>query len=115
MGRKNLPVADPDAEGIWDLIQPLAENTPRGIAAVQVEPAELQLRDPDRWVFQHVILRYDPKYDMLRGDPRFERALRDTLPKGAKPFDQKTEDGGSSSAKATDGTQKTGKTFGDGK
>lgn len=45
MGRKNLPVADPDAEGIWDLIQPLAENTPRGIAAVQVEPAELQLRD----------------------------------------------------------------------
>ena len=36
---------------------------------------------------QHASLRYGPWWDPLRGNPRFEKLLRDTLPKGAKPFD----------------------------
>jgi tetratricopeptide (TPR) repeat protein len=35
----------------------------------------------------HWWLRYHPLLDPLRGNPRFEKLLRDTLPKGAKPFD----------------------------
>jgi len=34
----------------------------------------------------HRILRFSPEYDALRGDPRFENFLRETLPKDAKPF-----------------------------
>ena len=29
----------------------------------------------------------DHRFDSLRGDPRFEKALRNSLPPGAKPFD----------------------------
>lgn len=44
------------------------------------------------WERVHVEMRYSPLYDFLRGDPTFEKLLRDNLPPGAKPFPpQKTE------------------------
>jgi hypothetical protein len=40
------------------------------------------------WEMLHAGARFWPEYDPLRGDPRFEKVLRDTLPKCAKPFDE---------------------------
>lgn len=39
------------------------------------------------WHVMHAELRFSPEADFLRGDPRFEKLLRDYLPPGAKPFD----------------------------
>ncbi|HVU22604.1 MAG TPA: toll/interleukin-1 receptor domain-containing protein [Opitutus sp.] len=61
--------------------------------------ARLQKREPllagleallrDRrpgWEGTHAISRFSPEFDFLRGDPQFEKLLRDNLPAGAKPF-----------------------------
>jgi tetratricopeptide (TPR) repeat protein len=37
--------------------------------------------------YVHPALRFLPEFDDLRADPRFQKFLRDTLPPGAKPFD----------------------------
>jgi len=42
---------------------------------------------PQGYEFLHSDLRFDVDYDSLRGDPRFDRLLRDSLPPFAKPFD----------------------------
>ncbi|HWA85543.1 MAG TPA: hypothetical protein VG710_04920, partial [Opitutus sp.] len=38
------------------------------------------------WQILHAELRFSPEADFLRGDPRFEKLLRDYLPEGAKPL-----------------------------
>jgi hypothetical protein len=45
----------------------------------------LQARNPG-WQEAHSDSRYDPQSDFLRGNPEFEKLLRDNLPPGAKPF-----------------------------
>jgi hypothetical protein len=41
-----------------------------------------------KWMVVHANARFTPWYDPLRGDPRFEKLLRENKPKGAKPFDE---------------------------
>jgi len=44
-------------------------------------------QSPQRFLWVHAMLRFSPEYDALRGEPWFGKFLRDTLPPGAKPFD----------------------------
>jgi hypothetical protein len=54
----------------------------------------LRNQEPNWW-FVHLGARTQVQWDALRGDPRFEKLLRETLPPGAKPFeDDKTTDNG---------------------
>lgn len=39
------------------------------------------------WEQAHAEMRFSPECDFLRGDPRFEKLLRDNLPPGARRFD----------------------------
>ena len=43
----------------------------------------------------HPYARFFFAFDSLRDDPRFEKLLRDTLPKYAKPFDETSTKGAS--------------------
>jgi tetratricopeptide (TPR) repeat protein len=59
----------------------------RGEEVLKWLEEKLPLKDGDaRWL--HSDARFGVTYAPLRGDPRFEKLLRDTLPPGAKPFDE---------------------------
>jgi len=47
----------------------------------------LRERTDFRWSFLHMQARYSPVWDSFKGDPRFEKLLRETKPETAKPFD----------------------------
>ncbi|HUR59148.1 MAG TPA: TIR domain-containing protein [Opitutaceae bacterium] len=44
-----------------------------------------QIKAPT-WEVVHAEMRFSPEVDFMRGNPRFEKLLRDNLPVGAKPF-----------------------------
>ncbi len=68
-----------------------------------IDEMEAALKSPDRLPFLHGLVRYDPDFASLREDPRIDKVLRETLPKGAKPFeDQKTDDREQRTAQAVD-------------
>jgi hypothetical protein len=39
-----------------------------------------------KWELGHAEMRFSPEWDFVRGEPRFEKLLRDYLPPGAKPL-----------------------------
>ncbi|HVZ66287.1 MAG TPA: TIR domain-containing protein [Lacunisphaera sp.] len=66
-----------------DLVVPLRLQDK---AALLAAAESLLHRKVPFWEADHVRLRYSPAADFLRGDPRFEKLLRDYLPEGAKPL-----------------------------
>jgi tetratricopeptide (TPR) repeat protein len=54
------------------------------------------------WLSLYLSVRWNREFEVLRGDPRFEKLMRDNLPDGVKPLDeprtegrkQKTDEGG---------------------
>ncbi len=56
-------------------------------ALAAIAAAAAEKRQDSSWPILHANLRFQPFFDGLRKDPRFEKLLRDNLPPGAKPFD----------------------------
>jgi TolB-like protein/cytochrome c-type biogenesis protein CcmH/NrfG len=98
-----VQLSGPGAVGIGQQIQRITISILIGRREIVMGWLETELRDPAGIPFLHAAARYSPIFDPLRGDPRFEQLLRDTLPKGAKRFpDQKTDDGGPKAGPAPD-------------
>jgi len=59
-----------------------------GRHAAVLDWLEKTLKNPGEFPFMHSAIRFAPAFNPLRGNPRFEKLLRDTLPKGAKPLEE---------------------------
>jgi tetratricopeptide (TPR) repeat protein len=80
-------LSGPDAGDFNHLLDRKRISLLLGRRAAVLDWLETSLKNPAGIPFLHAIVRFSPAFDPLRGDPRFEKLLRDTLPKGAKPFD----------------------------
>jgi len=83
--------------GYWDWSYGLTLLSLGGRNDEVIDRLEKTMRDP-ALPLNYVLYawaRFSPEFDPLRGNPRFEKLLRDKLPKGAKAFDDdKTTDNG---------------------
>ncbi len=96
-----LQLAGPKADNFNLNFRRLRVSLRIGRREAVMDKLEAALGKPGGFAFLHSIARYDSAFDPLRGDPRFEKLLRETLPKGAKPFDDpKTTDNGPTTTSA---------------
>jgi tetratricopeptide (TPR) repeat protein len=76
--------AEPDGGGYLSLVVKTRLGDKEEIIAI----FETELKGGHDTGSFHANLRYDPWFGSIRHDPRIEKLLRDTLPAGAKPFDE---------------------------